>query len=145
MRRIVIYFALFVPYLVSCTTSATSVADNNRKAQAVMTGGVSLLNADAQPTVRMQISGEVFLGEKCQFLQKHFTVEIFRPSTPSAFLFVTNVTAQNTYILDVGLPNEGEYEIRLIDARGSKVIETKSFTALKSRDRLFLNFQACPE
>lgn len=127
--------------LVSCA-SRTEVANKNKSAQAVLTVGQSLLNSDPSPRVQMQISGNVILSEKCQFLNNRFGVEIRTPHSKK-YLFVTEVSPESTYKFDVGLSFEGDIIIQLVNSKTNKIIESKTLKANKSNDRLIVDFNGC--
>ena len=125
----------------SCS-SRTKVAENNKRAQAIFTSGQSFLNPEPLANVQIQLTGRVLLAKQCTQSATAYIIQVHSKSGVRP-LYTSTVPVNLEYVFDFGVPQEGNYDLNLLDARTGKTIDSQKMTALKSQDRISLNFNGC--
>lgn len=147
--------AVIVVLLSGCA-SRTTTQNLNEDAQTIMTLGFNKIGKayndsdkatnENFKTVRISISGQVVLGEKCQFsaFRTHYLVELRRKNSSQSKPTAAVGLYENFYYQIDDNVNPGDYVLNFIYYRNGQMLQSIPIKIDGSHDRFTFNFNGCP-
>lgn len=154
MLKAILASAVIVILLSGCA-SRTTTQHLNEDVLTVMSLGANKLNnainspatsSDQDKTVRLSITGNIVLSEKCQFsaFNSHYIIELRRKNSSKSKADAGAYISENlNYIMDTNV-SPGDYNLNFIYYRQGKLLQSIPVKIDAAHDRFSFNFNGCP-
>lgn len=149
-----IFSSAVIVSLLGCA-SRTTTQNLNEDIQTVMTLGTNKLNkvvnnpatsSDQDKTIRLSITGNIILSEKCQFsaFNSHYIIELRRKNSSRSKADAGAYISENlNYVIDTNV-SPGDYNLNFIYYRQGKLLQSIPLKIDSSHDRFTFNLNGCP-